>query len=330
MQIARRQRVTNLREIWPRETDFSDWLVTEDGLALIAEDIGIEVEDPTRECRPGDFPCDIVGHVLGDDDHKVVIENQFGKTNHDHLGKLLTYAAMNTATIAIWLSEEISGDHRKVIDWLNDNTPPNVGFYLAQVKAYRIGNSPVAPELDVVSRPNFEVKLQREDTSQGLKDRHIWRKQFWEEILNYIAGQQPPFRLQSPGTGDTSHIAVGRSGFRIYLALTPKHKRIGCGLYIRTSWKDSAYAQLEAQRTAIEEEIGETLQWRPIVGEKAAEVLLEAAIDPKDDSNRDQVKQWMHKQSVAFYKAFQPRVKNLMPPLDDSLNDMDDLSEVDS
>jgi hypothetical protein len=313
VRIGKRARVTDLREIWPRETDFSDWLASEGGLALIAEDIGVEVESPKRECRSGDFPCDVVGHALGDENHVVVIENQFGKTNHDHLGKLLTYAAVNGAMTGIWLSEHVSDDHRKVIDWLNDNTPPNVALYLAQIKAYRIDGSAVAPYLDVVSRPNLQTKVERGDSDDELKARHIWRKQMWEEILTYISSQKPPFRVQSAGTDAWSNISIGRSGFNLALTLTPKRQRIGCELYFTVPWKSQAFALLEAQKATIEREIGSTLDWQRLDGKKAARIALEKAVDPKDDARRDEVKQWMHQQAVAFYKAFQPRVKALTP-----------------
>ncbi len=235
--IGKRIPVTNLRDIWPKEPDFSDWLITEDGLALIAEDIGVEVEDPLREHGLGDFPCDIVGHALGQPNHKIVIENQFGRTDHDHLGKLLTHAAMHSAMTGIWLAEKVSDDHRKVIDWLNDNTPQTVSLYLAEIRAYRIGDSPAAPQLDVVSRPNLQTKLEVGDTNAELKERHIWRKQFWEEILGFIRDQKPPFRVQSPSTDAWTNIAIGRSHFAIALTLTPKRQCIGCELYMTPPWK---------------------------------------------------------------------------------------------
>jgi hypothetical protein len=311
--IARRQRIANLREIWPKETDFSDWLVTEDGLALIAEDIGIEVEDPRRESCPGDFPCDIVGHALGDENHVIVIENQFGKTNHDHLGKLLTYASTHSAMTGIWMSEHVADDHRKVIDWLNDNTPPTVSLYLAQVQAYRIGDSPAAPQLDVVSRPNVQTKIRRGEGDPALKERHIWRRDFWEEILEHIKAQNPPFRVQSPGANAWTNISIGRSEFTLGLTLTPKRQCIGCELYIAPSWKEEAFAQLEAQRDVVEREVGEPLQWLPLPDKKVARILLESPLDPRDPKNRDEIKKWMYKQAMAFYKAFHPRVKALRP-----------------
>lgn len=314
MKIGKRQRVENLRNIWPKETDFSDWLVTEDGLALIAEDIGIEVEDAQRECRPGDFPCDIVGHALGDDTHRIVIENQFGKTNHDHLGKLLTYAAQHAATTGIWLSEYVSDDHRKVIDWLNDNTPSTISLYLAQIKAYQIGDSLVAPQLDVVSRPNLQTKVQLSNNDEE-KERHIWRKDFWEEILAYIKSQNPPFRVQSPSTDAYSEISIGRSGFFLSLTLTPSRQCIGCELYLNGPWKDDAFNQLHAQKDGIEGQIGTPLQWKALPDKKSARIILETGINPRDPTNRDAVKQWLHQNAVAFYKTFQPRVKQLKPTM---------------
>lgn len=330
MRIGKRQRVENLRVIWPRETDFSDWLVTDDGLALIAEDIGIEIEEPQRECRPGDYPCDIVGRKSGDENHIVVVENQFGKTNHDHLGKLLTYASVNQATTAIWLSEEISDDHRKVIDWLNDNTPPHISFFLAQIKAYQIGDSPVAPQLDVVSRPNLEVKVQRENSSAELKERHIWRKEFWSEILSYIQSQNTPFRVQSPSTDHWSSITLGRSNFHINLLLIARNHKIGCELIIQPEWKDAAFSQLQTQREQIEHEIGSPLQWQSSPNVKRARIATEANIDPKDPQNRQRVKEWMCHQAVAFHRAFQPRVAQLRAPLSsyDESEEMDEPHEV--
>lgn len=311
MRIEKRQQVKNLREIWPTEMGFSDWLASSDGIELIAEDIGIAIEDPKRERRVGDFPCDIVARLVGDEDHVVVIENQFNKTDHDHLGKLITYAAVNEAFTAIWVSEKVSDDHRKAIDWLNDNTPPQVSFYLVQVKAFHIGDSPVAPQLDVVSRPNLAVKVRKENLPDELKERHEWRKSLWGEILTYIESQNPPFNLQSPGIGHWSSIALGRSNFALALTLTPKRQCVGCELYFQVPWKKDAIAQLWTQKDEIEAEIGSPLQWQSLEGKKAARIVLEARINPRDPENLQAVKEWMSLQSVNFYRTFKPRVAQL-------------------
>lgn len=314
LEIGRRERVVDIRAIWKKETEFSNWLVTEDGLALIAQDIGIEVEEARREVRPGDYPCDIVGNLLGDENHIVVIENQFGKTNHDHLGKFLTYASVHKAMTGIWIAEQASDDHRQVIDWLNENTPTTVNLFLAELKAFRIGSSPAAPQLDVVCRPNLTQKLVRTEHTDAERERYAWRQAFWEEIHTAIAAQKPPFRLQKAGKDHWSSIAIGRSDFHLNMLLTPKNQSIGVELYFQPEgWKDDAYQQLVKDRTAVEQELGAELQWMPLPGKKSARILLEGKIDPQPASNRKAICDWFADSVPRMYQVFKDRVAALSP-----------------
>ncbi len=310
MRISKRQEVAP-KEIWSMETQFSAWLASEAGLELIASDIGIEVENARTECAPGDFRCDIVGNALGDENHRIVIENQYGKTDHDHLGKMLTYAAVHEATTGIWISERISDDHRQVIDWLNSITPANVNFYLAQIKAYRIDDSAVAPELDVICRPNLDVKIQRGQSKKELKERHIWRKEFWDDVLPYIKDQNPPFNLQSPGIKYWSAIALGRTDFWLELVTKLRNPCIRCEICIKTPWRLAAYEQLYEQRAEIENEIGCKLEWIALEGKSYTRIGVSKEIDPKDENNRDEIKRWMNHYATAFYRVFRPRIQNL-------------------
>ena len=159
--IGKQTILPSIKEIWPKEPEFSDWLSSEPGVELLAQDLGIEIENARREAKGANFPCDIVGNLVGDEKHIIVIENQFGRTNHDHLAKLLTYAAAHNAMTGIWIAEEAPDDHRQVIDWLNENTPDNISLYLVEVKAYTIGTSDPAPRLDAVCRPNVPFTVSR-------------------------------------------------------------------------------------------------------------------------------------------------------------------------
>ncbi len=314
MNIGTLERFTDLREIWPTEPNLSDWLVSDEGLARLADDLGIEIEDPIRESRPGDYPCDIVGRAVGQDNHIIIIENQFGRTNHDHLGKLLTYAAMHSAMTCIWICEIAFDDHRKVIDWLNDNTPPNISLFLVELEAYHIGNSPVAPKLKVKCSPNVQAKQQTTEIPTTEKERRDWRRNMWGDILTFIQSNQPPFRVQSPSGDAWSRISIGRAHFWIEFTLTPRRGCIGCELAFDVSWKDIAIQQLETDRLIIEGQIGDTLQWLKMEGRNKARILLEASINPKDENNREAAKQWMYEKSLAFYNAFHDRVLRLQPP----------------
>ena len=273
------------------------------------------VEDAQRECRPGDFPCDIVARIQGEEEHIVVIENQFGKTNHDHLGKLLTYASVNNATTAIWISETISDDHRKAVDWLNENTPLHVNFYLAQIQAFRIGHSPVAPQLTVVCRPNLKVKVSREKTSLYENSSHQWHRNFWEEVLDYIRTRNPPFNVRNASADAWIGIGVGRSGFAIALSVAAKRTRLCCEIAIDAPWRLSAFNQLYRQKDAIEHEMGCHLEWLKLKDKRISRIKVHADINPSDPENMMQVKQWMSDTSTAFYRAFRERIQNLSPDL---------------
>jgi Domain of unknown function (DUF4268) len=302
--------------VWESERAFSDWLITDQGLELIATDIGLYIEEPKRESKTGDYPCDITGKIASEDEHIVIIENQFGKTDHDHLGKLLTHTAMRSAITAIWIAENISDDHRQAIDWLNNNTPSHCNFYLVQIKVYDIeGTDIVLPFLDVVCRPNTQTKNQQNETSED-NSLHIWRRAMWTEILDYIGEQKPPFTLQSANTGEKSAITIGKSNFTIYLSLTPKHSRIACELNIYGNWKDAAFNQLFKMKGDIEKDIGGPLQWDAMLGNRSARIFIEAPINPKEETKKEDVKRWMADMSIRFYKAFKQRVSQLQPPTD--------------
>jgi hypothetical protein len=313
--LSKRSQVENIKTLWQQETLFSDWLTTQDGIDLLAQDLEIEIENPRREGRGSNFSCDIVANVLGDESHVVVIENQFGRTNHDHLAKLLTYAAVHKAVIGIWIAEEAADDHRQVIDWLNENTPNTVSLYLAELKAYTIGSSPAAPQLDVICRPNTTMKQKNTELTEGDKKRNQWRLTFWTDIHNRMKGEKLPFRLQKPSEDHWSTVAIGRADFHLSMLLTPRNQSIGVQLIIQPEgWKDSAFEQLKSQANEIEKELGATLQWRPMLDKVSSRILLEEKIDPRNDVNRKAVCDWFAVWTPKMFWAFSKRVKSLSAP----------------
>jgi hypothetical protein len=313
--ISKRTQVKSLKALWQQETHFSDWLVTQDGIDLLAQDLEIEIENPRREGKSANFSCDIVANIVGDESHIVVIENQFGRTNHDHLAKLLTYAAVHKAVVGIWIAEDTADDHRQVIDWLNENTPNTVSLYLVELKAFTIGSSPAAPQLDVICRPNVTMKQANANLSEGDKKRNEWRLAFWTDIHNRMKSEKLPFRLQKPSQDHWSSIAVGRSGFHISMLLTPKNQSIVVEVIIQPNgWKDSAFEQLKSQEVEIEKEVGAPLDWRPMLDKGCSKVVLEVKIDPKVEANRKAVSDWFVEWTPKMFLAFSNRVKALSEP----------------
>ena len=313
--VSKRSQVKSLRTLWQQETHFSDWLATQDGIDLLAQDLEIEIENPRRESKGANFSCDIVANIVGDEDHVVVIENQFGRTNHDHLAKLLTYAAVHKAVVGIWIAEEAADDRRQVIDWLNENTPNTVSLYLAELKAFTIGSSPAAPQLDLVCRPNVTMKQANAKLSDSDKKRNQWRLNFWTDIHNRMKAEKLPFRLQKPSEDHWSSIAIGRTGFNISMLLTPKNKSIVVQLVIQPKgWKDSAFEQLESLASEIEHDLGRKLLWRAMQKKKSSLVVLEEKIDPKAEGNRQAVCDWFAEWTPKMFSAFSNRVKALSEP----------------
>lgn len=288
--IAKRTPVENIKSVWAKETEFSDWLISQEGIDLLAQDCEVEIENPQREAKGTNFSCDVVANLVGDEKHVVVIENQFGRTNHDHLAKLLTYAAAHKAMTGIWIAEEAADDHRQVIDWLNENTPDTVALYLAELKAYTIGNSGAAPQLDLVCRPNLTMKQTNSGRSEGEQKRREWRIAFWQDIQKRMKEEKLPFHLQKPGPDHWSSITIGRSGFHLSMLLTPKNQSVVVEMVIQPKgWKDAAFEVLQEQAQEIEAEVGHPLEWRPMPNNSSSRIILEEKLDPDVEANRKKI-----------------------------------------
>lgn len=163
--VARFERAS-LREIWGDEArDFTPWLASDEGLGLVGDEIGRKLELIKREAAVGPFSADVLAKVVGEEDHKVVIENQLGKTDHDHLGKIITYAAGLGAKTLVWVSDRFCEEHREALNWLNQNSGEGVAYWGLEIRAYRIDNSRPAPQFSPVSSPIGTTKALRSDVS---------------------------------------------------------------------------------------------------------------------------------------------------------------------
>ncbi len=156
--LKKLEEIKDLRTIWANEaSDFTPWLSEEDNIALLSDAIGIDITVDETESSVGDFNVDISASETGTD-RKIIIENQLEDTNHDHLGKLITYASGKDADIVIWIVKYAREEHRAAIEWLNNHTDDKIGFFLCEIKLYRIGNSEPAVKFEVIEQPNNWTK----------------------------------------------------------------------------------------------------------------------------------------------------------------------------
>ena len=165
--------VTDLREAWPHEAhDFTPWLAK--NINVLGEAVGIDIAIEETESSVGDFNVDIFASDA-DTGRKIVIENQLEDTDHDHLGKLITYASGKDAELVIWVVKKARPEHRAAIEWLNNHTDEGIGFILCEIKVYKIGDSDVAaPKFAIIERPNDWIKEMK--TPKGQIERRVLPK----------------------------------------------------------------------------------------------------------------------------------------------------------
>ncbi|MGP1456977.1 MAG: hypothetical protein ACTTJ5_05280 [Veillonella parvula] len=149
----------DVRKLWVHEQyDFSAWLAKEANLSILGETLGISFTDVETEKFVGSYRCDIVAKDDNNKDKIVIIENQLERSDHDHLGKIITYASGLDASTIIWIVTNARTEHKSAIEWLNNNTISNITFFLIELKAYRIGDSLPAPKFEIAEMPNDFVK----------------------------------------------------------------------------------------------------------------------------------------------------------------------------
>ena len=189
--------IKDLRQVWPHEAlDFTPWLAEDDNITLLADSVGLEISVDETESNVGDFNVDIYASEIGTD-RKIIIENQLEETNHDHLGKLITYASGKSADIIILVVKKAREEHRSAIEWLNNHTDENISFFLIEIKLYQIGNSELAVKFEVIEKPNDwtkEIKKQT-NSSPSLQARY----DYWMAFNDYAFSNKNLVRLPRPG-----------------------------------------------------------------------------------------------------------------------------------
>lgn len=229
-----RLKEVRLRDVWPNEaTDFTKWLGHKDNLALLGDAIGIELEPVETESPVGSFSVDVLAHDSVSD-RPVIIENQLEDTDHDHLGKIITYAAGKDASVVVWVVRHAREEHAKAIEWLNEHTDDSVAFFLAEVHVWRIGDSAPAPAFDVVERPNDWAKSVK--AADGLTATKQLQLEYWQAYVDQ-ADDTPAFtaklHTQKPRPQHWSDITSGHRSVNLSLSVNTENDSVIVDIYVR-------------------------------------------------------------------------------------------------
>lgn len=305
-----------LKEAWPSEDqNFTPWLARPENVKHLANALDMELEVEAVEHWVGPFRADILARAIDETDHRVVIENQFGRTDHSHLGQILTYlAGIEGAKTVVWIAETIQPDHRAAVDWLNTNTTEEFSFFAIEIELWRIDNSSAAPRFNVVASPNDWTRRTRTGVRQLDDDaeRHRIRLAYWGSFGEYLKGKGSTFRIRRANRDHWFSFGIGRAGFAINATISTDKKRVGVELYASHDIDKVAFRSLQADKNAIEQEFGEPLEWQELPGKKAMRIALyKHDVDPSAEKQYPELHAWMLAKMDRFKAVFAGRVRSL-------------------
>jgi len=247
-----------LREIWKHEAkNFTVWLL--ENIDILKDAIGLELVNADREQSTGNYSVDILAEDTSG--NPVVIENQLEKSNHEHLGKLITYLTAFDAKTAIWIVSEPSQEHINAISWLNESS--NCDFYLLKIEGIKIGDSAPAPLITKIVGPSIEAKAVGA-AKKDISERHRLRYKFWSGLLNYSQNKHTLFKSISPTEYNWIGVTSGLSGVLYTYWVTQESVRLE--IYIdrgKDSEKENLeiFEILESHKEKIESVFGDELFW---------------------------------------------------------------------
>lgn len=302
----------DLRDLWQDEArHFTPWLAKEENLQALGETIGIDIELERTEVLIGNYKADIVARDISTN-KKIIIENQLERSDHDHLGKLITYASGVDASLVVWICSSVTDEHRQAIDWINQHTDEDIGFFALEIELWRINDSPPAAKFNVVCSPNEWVKSARDSISTGtLTSTKSLQLEFWTFLREYMNQASTSLSLRKPRAQHWYSIAVGRSKFHISLTVNTVTDRLGCELYMRGEDAKSAFAQLIKEKAAIEKDLGAELNWQELPEGQDCRIIIYHDGDIEDKAAWNSYSEWFKKWAEAFYATFSDRIRKI-------------------
>lgn len=303
----------DLQTVWEHEEhDFTRWLAK--NIELLGSELGIEIEDAQTEEAVGNFSSDIVAREMNTGE-TVVIENQYGKTDHDHLGKLLTYSSGKDAGFTIWLAEDFRPEHRSVLEWLNESGPKDAKFFAIKPRVLSIESSDERGfEFEVIVEPN---DWEREITNNTLSELDRSYREFFAEIVEAYSEKRRSWNKLKPGTRNYLTFSAGIAGVSFGWVFH-QGPELAVELYIQTSDAEQNLAIFEAlneRSTEIESNLDTELVWQRLPEKRACRIKwskpIEGKITELSANQRTRLVEWGVEIMNTFQEEFEPRISTL-------------------
>lgn len=299
-----------LREVWKHEAaDFTTWL--EENIDVLNEAIDLSLTHAKREQEAGIFSVDLVAE--DESGNPVVIENQLEKSDHDHLGKLITYLTALEAKAAVWIVADPRPEHVGAISWLNESRLAD--FYLLKIEAVKIDNSSAAPLLTLIVGPSKEGREVGE-TKKELKERHILRYQFFSKLLERAKEKTKLHANISPGYSNWLGTGAGKSGLGFNYIIYEHGTRVE--LYIdrgeeKREESKAIFDELFASKDSIQTTFGEPLEWQQLEGRRACRIARQIDIGGYRDAEEKwpEIQDAMIDRMIRLEKTLRPYIEKL-------------------
>ncbi|MFH1598108.1 MAG: DUF4268 domain-containing protein [Patescibacteria group bacterium] len=303
-----------LRELWKKEDkDFSKWL--EENIDYLNEIIDIDITVESREEKVGPFRVDLYGK--DNFGNKVIIENQLGKTDHDHLGKVITYLTNLGAGIAIWITSKPIDEHIKALEWLNETTPNNISFYLIKIEAVRIGDQTIAaPLFTIVSSPSNEAKAIGASKKESAQNDELF-KEFWTKLLEKSKEKTDLYANISPNKYQWIATGAGKAGIGYNLVITNRYG--SCEIYLdrgkefeEPNINKIRFDKLIKHKDEIENKYGGKLNWERLDNRRASRISVKfEGIGLQNKDKWDELQDKMIDTMIKIESVFREYIPNL-------------------
>ncbi|RLG10553.1 MAG: DUF4268 domain-containing protein [Thaumarchaeota archaeon] len=305
----------DLKDVFEKEDkDFTPWL--NENLNILGKKLNLDIIDSNIEESVGNFSCDIIARD-SDSNKIIIIENQFGTTDHEHLGKILTYAAGKQAGVIIWIAENFREEHKKALEWLNENVDPEGGpsFFGIEIKLIKIEDSPPAPDFRIVVKPNDWERMIK-ISSQTMSETAKKYLKFYSKLVDEYKKINPRWRKVKPQPQSWLSFGAGKGGLSFVWAFK-SNNRFAIELYIDTGDKNKnerIFEELEKHKDKIENEI-KGLIWEKMEEKRACRIAIykniKGSIKYLSEEDYPEIIEWASRTMKEFSNVLSRYIKKI-------------------
>lgn len=295
------------RVLWEREDrtgGFTPWL--EENIDYLNDALDLRITIEASEKRVGTFRVDLYGEDARG--NKVIIENQLETTDHDHLGKVITYLVNLEAKTAIWITTDHTYEHEMAIDWLNSNSQDDIAFYLVKLEAIQIGgSSPYGPQFTVVRKPTT-VQKQLGAEHKEYAQRQLTLNKYWTQFTEEFKGIDSLFSALEPNFSNWIKMPpLGHKNITMYLGATSKYAK--SEVYMETGNKienKKVFDYLSERKGEIENMFGNSLKWERMDKNISSRVKYELdGVNVNNEDDWDKMNEFIFDGAKRMHKVFQ-------------------------